>query len=215
MKIEHVFSNADLAQIESAVARAEEQAPGEIVPYIVGRSDKYPEALWRGTAIGAAVGAALWAVLSFGEWAIDPTLPAVYTLGGAAIGFALAHLPAVRRALAGKKGIDRRVEQRARAAFLEQEIFATSGRHGVLLFVSVFERRALVLADSGIPVRPDAESWGDVSRQVTAGIAAGRPGDAIAEAVGRLGAILARHRASAPSGAGSDELPDKPVVSEE
>lgn len=215
MKIEDVFSKDDLARIEAAVARAEERAPGEIVPYIVGRSDSYPEASWRGAAIGGALGAALWALLSFGEWAIDPTLPAVYTLGGAAAGFVLSRLAPIRRRLAGRRSLERRVEQRARAAFLEREVFKTTGRHGVLLFVSVFERRAAVLADAGIPVRSDGETWSDVTRSISAGLATGRPGEAIAEAIARVGKILARLADPAGAEAPGDELPNKPITREE
>lgn len=217
MKIDHVFSKQDLAEIESAVARAEDRAPGEIVPYIVGRSDRYPEALWKGAAIGAALGAAIWAVLDFGEWAIDPVSPVLYTAAGAILGFVLAHLPGLRRRLAGKSSLDRRVEQRARAAFLEREVFATSGRSGMLLFVSIFERRALVLADAGIPVRPEGETWGDVGREISEGIAAGHPARAISAAIERLGTILARREAGdiAKGVKGADELPDAPVMKEE
>ena len=217
MKIDHVFSKGDLAEIEAAVSRAEDRAPGEIVPYIVGRSDRYPEALWKGAALGAALGAVLWAGLDFGEWAIDPVAPVLYTAAGALVGFALAHLSGLRRWLAGKSSLDRRVEQRARAAFLEREVFATSGRSGMLLFVSIFERRALVIADAGVPVRPDGETWGDVGREISEGIAAGRPGKAIAGAIERLGTILARREAGdiAKGVKGVDELPDAPVMKEE
>jgi len=214
MKIENVFSKEDLGRIEAAVALAEERAPGEIVPYIVGRSDRYPEASWRGAAIGGAFGAAVWAVLSFGEWAIDPTLPAIYTLGGAAAGFLLARLAPIRRRLAGRRSLDRRVEQRARAAFLEREVFATTGRRGVLLFVSVFERRAAVLADAGIPVRSDGETWTDVTHAIAAGLEAGRPGEAISDAIARLGKIL--KRVSDPdAGETPDQLPNKPITRDE
>jgi putative membrane protein len=214
MKIENVFSKEDLARIEAAVALAEKRAPGEIVPYIVGRSDRYPEASWRGAAIGGAIGAAIWALLSFGEWAIDPTLPAIYTLGGAAAGFLLARLAPIRRFLAGRRSLERRVEQRARAAFLEREVFATTSRQGVLLFVSVFERRAVVLADAGVPVRPDGETWTDVTRAISAGLAAGRPGEAISDAIARLGKIL--KRVAEPAAEDSpDQLPNQPITRDE
>jgi len=215
MKIEDGFSKEDLARIEAAVALAEKRAPGEIVPYIVGRSDRYPEASWRGAAIGGAIGAAVWALLSFGEWAIDPTLPAIYTLGGAAAGFLLARLAPIRRRLAGRRSLDRRVEQRALAAFLEREVFATSGRRGVLLFVSVFERRAAVLADAGIPVRPDGETWTDVTHAISAGLESGHPGEAISDAIARLGKILKRVADPGPADDSPDQLPNQPVTRDE
>jgi putative membrane protein len=126
MKIENVFSKEDLAKIEDAVTRAETRAPGEIVPYIVGRSDSYPEALWRGAAVGGAVGAVVWALLSFGEWAIDPTLPALYTWGRRR-GTALARLAPIRRRLAGRRSLERRVEQRARRVPSSGEISRRRG----------------------------------------------------------------------------------------
>ena len=49
-----LFSEADKERLRQAVVEAEGQTSGEIVPYIVPRSDSYEVAVWRG-ASGAAL----------------------------------------------------------------------------------------------------------------------------------------------------------------
>ena len=89
-----LFSNSDLAAIRAAVEEAERSTSGEIVPYVVTASDGYPEAAWKGAALGALLAAlAAWGVYHWGGfwggqlffWMVVP--PAA----GAAAGYLAAH----------------------------------------------------------------------------------------------------------------------------
>jgi uncharacterized membrane protein len=53
-----------------------------------------------------------------------------------------------------------------------------------------------------------------VTRAISAGIASGQPGQAISDAVARLGKILAR-LADPAAAETPDELPNKPITSDE
>jgi putative membrane protein len=213
------FSAADLETVRTAVAAAEQGTSGEIVPYVVAASDDYTGAAWKGAALGAlAASLAAWALHRWADlwgasrflWMVAP--PAA----GAALGYLAAHWPPLRRLLAGSHLIERRVHGRAAAAFLEQEVFRTRERTGILLFLSLFERRVVVLGDSGIHAKVAAGEWDGVVRQAVDALSqsgSGNPTAALVAAIGECGAILARHGLP-PRPDDVDELPDELRVEE-
>lgn len=189
--------NIELESIRAAVAEAEKRTSGEIVPYFVEESDAYPGALWKGTALGAFAGALLAeAVFFLGDFwgGLIPLWIALPAAAGGAAGFLLtAWVPAVRRWMAGDALLDLRTRQRAEMAFLEQEVFRTRDRTGILLFLSLFEHRVVVLGDSGINQKVEPGQWDGIVRTVVDGIRAGRPGEALASAIRQCGELLERH----------------------
>jgi putative membrane protein len=196
MDTDRLFTPADRAAIEAAVAAAEGRTSGEIVPYVVERSDDYATSPWKGAALGALLGPmAAFALYRWGSiWGVAPELwiglPA--PLGGA-IGYLLSLLPPVRRALAGEPTLDARARRRAAAAFLDQEVFRTRHRTGILLFISLFERRVVLLADAGIHQSVQDGAWEEITRKLARGIRERRTGPALVEAIGACGELLANH----------------------
>lgn len=189
--------NIDLEAIRAAVAEAEQRTSGEIVPYFVEESDAYPSALWKGIALGAFTGALLAeAIYFFGDFwgGLIPLWIALPTAAGGAVGFLLAaYVPAVKRWMAGDGLLDLRTRQRAEMAFLEEEVFHTRDRTGILLFLSLFEHRVIVIGDSGINRQVEQGQWDGIVKAVAAGIRAGRPGEALVEGIRQCGELLERH----------------------
>jgi putative membrane protein len=73
---------------------------------------------------------------------------------GAAVGYLVGAVwPALRVRLVHADVIEHRVRQRALAVFVEQEVFRTRARTGILLFLSLLERRVVVVTDAGINAR--------------------------------------------------------------
>lgn len=210
MTIENVFSPDDLAEIERRVGEAEASTGGEIVPYVVDACDPYPEAAWAATAVGALLAPLLAAGLHLGfglwggAWSLWLTVPAL--VGGGAGWLAGRFATPLRRLLVPAEVLERRVELRAAAAFMEEEVFATRERTGILLFVALFEHRMVVLADAGIHAAVGNEEWTGIAADTAAGIRAGHPGRALADAVTRCGELLARRVERRPDDV--DELPD-------
>jgi putative membrane protein len=207
-----LFSAADLAAVRGAVVAAEQGTSGEIVPYVVPTSDEYAGAVWKGATLGALAGAlTAWAIHRWGDfWGASRFLwMVVPPAAGAALGYLAAHLAPLRRFLAGHQAIERRVQQRAAAAFLEQEVFRTRDRTGILLFLSLFERRVVVLGDSGIHQQVEPGEWDAVVRHVVSGLGrgAGNPTAALVAAIQECGEILARHGLP-PRPDDADELPN-------
>ncbi len=212
------FSPADLAEIESAVKAAERVTSGEIVPYAVASCDHYDGATWKAAALGALL-ASLGAALAYdlgGFWGRGLALwIAAPPIVGAALGYLAAGLiPPFKRVLVHAHEFTHQVERRAAAAFLEQEVFATAERTGILVFVAVFERRVVVLADSGINAKVEQGEWDGIVAEIVAGIRSGRPGKALADAIRRCGELLARHHVERRPG-DRDELSDEMRLREE
>lgn len=197
MPIHHLFRESDLEAIQAAVRDAEAGTSGEIVPYVVSESDSYPGAVWKGTAFGALAGpaAALAVYLAAGLWGSHPALwIALPAMAGAAAGYlATAFVAPLKRLLAGDDVMELRVRRRASVAFLEQEVFRTRERTGILLFLSLFEHRVIVLGDSGIHEKVGPGEWDGIVATIVEGVREGEPGEALAAAVRSCGDLLRRH----------------------
>ena len=188
------FSTEDMERITKAVNEAEQKTSGEIVPYYVQASDEYEEVIWRGgmffgglamvILIGLQQFTDLW--LEFG---IIGSLFIVLAAGALGILVAMAIRP-IRLALAGKALIDRRVAARALEAFVEQEVFDTRDRTGILIFLSLYERRVQVIGDSGINEQVPDGFWTDVVGLLKLHFAAGRHAEGLVEAVHLIGEKL-------------------------
>ena len=211
------LDDAELARVREAVRRAEQRTAGEIVTYVVGACDDYPEATWRAAVIGGLVGllAAAGAHDLIGAWGGPLSLwAALPATGGAALAAALARVPAIRRSLVSPEDLDRRVGARAEAAFLEEEVFATRGRSGILLFLALFEHRAIVLGDAGINRAVEPERWKTIVEGLVSGIREGRAVDALVHAVEACGRLLEEHGVELEPG-DVDELSNVPRVRDE
>ncbi|MEW6337384.1 MAG: TPM domain-containing protein [Acidobacteriota bacterium] len=210
MDVQSFFSPDEVKEIERVVRDAEGGTSGEIVPYVVGRSDPYHEAFWRGACLGAlALALIAAAVHELGRfWGYGLLWLAVPPLVGAGLGWlAVAAWPWLRRALLNDGQMDQMVRMRAQGAFLEQEVFDTRERTGILIFLSLFEHRVVVLADSGINAKVRQDEWDSIVAGIAAGIRAGRPGAALAEGIRRCGALLAERRVERRAD-DTDELSD-------
>lgn len=204
------FSAAEQQAIAAAVATAEQGSRGEIVPVVVPASDRYEAASWRGAllgAIGGAIGAAI-AHRLLGPWS-DPVLWIVLPpLAGSLFGWLLAGLcPPLRRALIGRTICDREVRQRAAEVFLDEEVFRTRDRSGILILLSAFERQVVVLPDRGLREAVPLEEWEAIAGEIARGVGSGRPAEALLAAIGRCGELLREKRLAARPD-DQNELPD-------
>jgi putative membrane protein len=197
MESDRFFSEADLEAIRATVREAEARTSGEIVPYVVDRSDEYTSAAWKGAALGALLAPLI--ALAIYRWSNVWGIPLEYwialpgPLGGAAAYLLAAFLPPLRRWLTGEHVLEARVRRRAATAFVDQEVFHTENRTGILLFVSLFERRVVLLADSGIHQKVEEGQWESITRRLASEIRHDRPGPALVAAIRACGDVLARH----------------------
>jgi putative membrane protein len=212
------FSQAELEAIRQAVVAAEKRTSGEIVTYIVGECDPYPEAPLRGGLIGVVLGlgAASLAHWWFGVWGSSPLLfGALPALALCLLGMALGEwVPAVRRALLQRGVIERRVALRAEAAFLEEEVWHTRDRSGILLFLALFEHRAVVLGDAGINARVPKPEWQGIVDRLGQGMRDRREVEALTAAIAACSRLL-EQRELGRGADDRDELADEPRLRED
>lgn len=197
MNLNSLFSESDRDVIREATKRAEGQTSGEIVPVVVGECDDYDEAAWKTATLGALLTAMAVGVFELfaGHWGgmgiLWITLPSI---AGAAAGFLLARAwPGLRRALISDETIDLRVMRRAHQAFLEEEVFATRDRTGILVFLAMFEHRVVVLGDEAINRAVEEAEWQGVVDLLVDGIRSQRPAEALIQAIGECGRLLEVH----------------------
>ncbi len=216
-----LFSDAELDRIREAVAEAETRTAGEIVPYVVRQSGSYQVAVWRGAAIGAVAVAILalglaWFYDGWGlGWLYSAWAMALVMTGGGTLGAVIASVSEpVRRALAGDARLDEQVHRRAAVAFVDEEVFDTRDRTGILLFVSLFEHRIDVVGDAGINAKVEQGEWAEVVDLVRAGIVSGDLAGGLCAAVERCGDLLHR-RGVAIRPDDTDELDDSVRVRDE
>ncbi len=209
--VQRFFTENELKAIRAAVSDAEGKTSGEIVPFVIAASDAYSSAVWKGTALGALAGPLVAeAVYLLGDlWGGGmPLWIALPTAAGGAAGFLIASfVPAVKRWLAGGEMLDLRTQQRARRAFLDEEVFRTRDRTGILLFLSLFEHRVVVLGDSGISRQVEQRHWDGIVQAAVGGIRDGRPGEALVQAIHQCGELLERYGVALQPG-DTNELAD-------
>jgi putative membrane protein len=213
--IDRLFPEADRQAIADAARRAEGATSGEIVPYIVGACDSYPLVAWKAAVLGALIGLVGGVAAHFfgGFWGGSVWLWVVLpSLIGALFGPLAARLSdPLRRWLIGGWLLELRARQRAEAAFLDEEVFATRERTGILILVALFEHQVVVLGDAGINRAVPDGAWDGVVSRVVSGIRDGRPTQALIAAIGDCGRLLEENRLKIrPDDV--DELDNRPRV---
>lgn len=193
----------DRERIEAAVRAAEAGTSGEIVVHVAGRSDPFVVSPWR---LGALLAGTL--LLAAGLFAPGLSLLELFVFQGVA--FALAHgacaVDAVRRLCLRETELQRAAERGALDAFVRHVARRTEARTGILIYVSLLERRVVVLGEEAIDrALAPGESWDGVVALVLEGLRAGRPADGLVAAIARCGAMLARPLP--PSAENRDEIP--------
>lgn len=216
------LSDSDHQRVSAAIAAAEADTAGEIIAMTADISDAYHDvglhyalaALFLVIAWFAAFPTQLdlvWATL-FG-WTVPPTLQQhlLLLLGLALLKFlvvlfVLRWMP-LRLALTPGSTKTRRVRRRAIMLFKAAAERRTSGRTGILIYLSMGEHRAEIVGDEAITAVTTPETWGEAMAALVAEVKDGRPADGIVAAIGLIGGVLAEHFPR--DAADKNEIPDK------
>jgi putative membrane protein len=217
------LSAEDHARITEAVTQAEHHTAGEIVTVLADRSDGYSDVQLAWAALAALLkllGFALLPALPLtvadavmGTWNTQWHPQGIFVLASfaAALAFAVVWLvqqwDAVRFALIPGPIRARRVQHRALRAFRLSAERRTRGRTGILIYVSMREHRAEIIADQTIAEKVDPDVWGDALHALLLELKQGRTADGMIAAVAKVGAVLSNHLPIASDDA--NELPDR------
>jgi putative membrane protein len=195
------ISQEDHGRIAQAIHSAEEKTSGEIV-CVLAKTSSHNTAMPVFIAAAAAL-AAPWLFMAFTAMTVQRIL-SLQAVVFFVLLFILS-LPSIRVALLPRK--TRRAI--AHRVAMEQFISRGLGRHkrsGILIFVSLAERYARIIADDEIAKRVPQSQWQSAVDALIAHMRDGRIADGFVVAIERCGEELARHF---PRTAGSrDRSPD-------
>ncbi len=190
-----IFSKEEVLQIKNAVVEAEKLSGGEIVPVFSRQSSWYEHTLWRAGALFALLTAMVLTIIYLGSdsllW-LPPFLWLLLCTTGGVAGATLAEaLPVVKRFFISKESLRQQAEARAQQLFFELSVSHTDQRTGILLYISFFEKYALILPDIGISEVVDHEVWESVLQKLVHEMKDSHRTEAICTAIKRCGEILA------------------------
>lgn len=217
------MDDAGRALVAAAVTEAESATSGEIVTVLAEASDGYTDValLW-------AAGAAFTAMSVFAafpepfldrwdawfagwghEWTTGQIASMVIALGllkFLAVMLVQQWLP-LKFALIPGPTKTIRVHNQAVRQFNVGAERRTTGRTGVLIYLSMREHRAEIVADESIAAKVSAEVWGEAMGDMLAHIGKGRIAEGLAVGIRDVGFVLAEHF---PRGSEDvNELPDR------
>lgn len=109
------------------------------------------------------------------------------------IAYFLANLAPIDRWIVPRRVMNEEVRRRAIRHFLESGVHRTRERNGLLIFVSLLERRIEIVADIGIADKVPPETWEAVVAGMRESLRSGDTAEALARAVSQCGDILAGH----------------------
>ncbi|HED65549.1 MAG TPA: hypothetical protein ENJ09_08335 [Planctomycetes bacterium] len=190
-RAESMLDSGDRERVRAAIAEAEGNTVGEILPVVLERSDRHPAASWISAVLFVLLGSAL-----LGAWLPFHRpyllLPIQFLMG--AIGYGIAELlPDFKRLFVRESRATEMAQEQAFQEFYSNGLHRTEEATGVLLFVSLFERRVIVLGDEGINAKVEPELWEKSTEIVLERIAAGNLADGLVAGIGEIGGVLAEH----------------------
>ncbi len=187
----------DLERIDEAVQAVEKETSGEIVCLIQSSSYHYPMASVIGaTAMALPLSLAATPLLGAWLWLGSNNMWLFLSIFAVCFpGFYLLvnHAAWLKRHFISRHEMDEEVQESAVSGFFQHGLYHTRQATGVLLLISVFERRVWVLADHGIHAKIPQQQWQSVVDIVTSGFRTEQPAESICEAVHTIGRLLRDH----------------------
>ncbi len=196
-----LFTEDEARRIADEIAAVEKRSSGEIVAVVAAESSTYLYApfLWA-AALALLVP---WPFIYFTWWPVQW----IYLIQLVCfLLLVLAFWPHDMRMLLVPRSVKHlRAHRRAVEQFLVQNLTTTKNRTGVLLFVSIAERYAEIIPDTGISGKVPAETWQAIVDKLTDDIGQGHAAEGFIKAIHAIGAPLAKHFPP-----GSDHPPQLP-----
>ncbi|HNW81701.1 MAG TPA: TPM domain-containing protein [bacterium] len=210
------LSESEKNSVLNAVSQLEKNTTGELVPMIVSTSGSYGEYSIIGSLALAMPLAVINAYL-INWWYYDQIDTLLFFFIFFIPLFVLFFLilndmPCLKRLFVPKDVMEEEVRETAAYAFLSHGLHNTKNASGVLLYISIFERRVWILADRGINSKLPEGTWDSIVADLTKGLKQKKNGEGIVTAINRIGEQLISNFPA--DGDSTNELPDL-IVGEE
>lgn len=189
------LSPEDHLLLAARIRQAEKTTRGEIYCVVARQSDPYTFPAAFMLALGVFVASLAVAFWLDKSWLLIShfrfALLQVAALAAALLVLRL--FPGLAVWLTPRRLRYRRAHDNAMRQFLAHNVHRTELRTGIVIFVSLAERYATVIADSGIEARVAQSDWNDIVARIVAAAAADQLTKGLAAAIDRAGALLEQH----------------------
>jgi putative membrane protein len=193
------------AALSEAVRAVEAACSAELVIAVRPRTGSY---LHADLGFGILMGFAALAVLLFSPWIFAPLWVLIDpVLIGALAGLVGSRSARLRRAFTPARERRQRVEAAARSIFVERRVHGTTGRTGILFYVSVLEREAAFVADVGVEALAATKAWQRATGEIEQAVRDKEDGVAVAARIRALAPLLGSALARGENDV--DELPNE------
>ncbi|MFC7065971.1 TPM domain-containing protein [Brucella rhizosphaerae] len=191
----NLIGDQDHKRIAHAIRGAEANTSGEIYAVLARSSDDYFFAAGFVATYGILITSVILAFLAHWYW-FDIRLP-IFGLAILAafisVMLVLWFLPSTRIMLVPRRIRYKRAHLNALQQFLARNVHITEHRTGILLFVSMAEHYAEVIADAGIHARVEQEEWNGIVATLTHHASRSEIAEGFVLAIGQAGTLLEQH----------------------
>jgi putative membrane protein len=184
-----MLSHEEAARIEAAIRAAQARSTGQIACVLARASSHYETMPLIWSALVAL--AIPWPLLAFTDLAAERIF--VAQLAVFLLAFAVLSLPNLRLRLTPPSVRRANAHRAALEQFLIRGLTHCPERNGILIYVSLAERYARIIADDGAAKAVSQRQWKAVVDRLTAAMKAGRAEDALVGAAKECGDLLAQH----------------------
>jgi putative membrane protein len=199
------FDEAARLALTGCVQKIEAATDAELVLIVRARSGSYRHADYLFGALLAFTGLLflLFSPFDFHQYWVAIDVALLFVLGS----FLSSRSNSIRRLLTTDKFRGEAVRTAAAAMFYEAGIANTSAEMGLLIYISILERRLELIADRGVLKGVNALEWNQILSELHDAGKRPEP-DTILAALSNLGGLLATHCPA--TGENPNELPDAP-----
>lgn len=197
------ISEQDRERISAAIRAAEAKTSGEIVCVLAQTSS---DATALPILLAAIVALAVpWLLLAFTEFSVHRIM--LLQIVVFFVLTVLLCLPRVRVALLPRRARRAAAHRAAMEQFLIRGLGRKKDRSGILIFVSLAERYARIIADQGIAARVPQSDWQAAVDSLVTHMSSGRIADGFLAAIAACETVLVTHFPRTEMS--RDELPDR------
>ncbi len=199
------LSKDEMKKISSAVKNAEGKTSGEIATAMI--KESYDYAIYE-LMFAVIIGFLYFVIMMFFVGNVEQLLQEKFwdysvnylvmfygfsTFIVITIFYFIGNISSIDRLIVPKKLRNRKVQERATRYIMESGVYNTKDRTGILIFISIMERRVELLADSGINELISPEKWQNIVDNIIKGIRQKEIVDHLVESINECGNLLAEH----------------------
>lgn len=182
--MKHSLNDAERKELDKRIAEAEKRTGVQMVLAVIGKSDAYAELPWKAFALGASIAGLMALLMNIAGPLSSPVQAAFLAIvmilsAGGGLALLAVFVPDFAGLFLTLHRAEVETKQYAESLFLSRELFATRERRAVLLLVSLFERRIVVLPDKGLAGDLDEAALRRVIDSMRPDLTAGRTAQAL------------------------------------